>query len=86
LSGAKKVNPMKSLIAAAMLALMTSGAMAQSADTCAGYLKALEEMQAAMRAARQTPPPTDPNDAKIIAYCRANPTASLADAMTKALQ
>lgn len=77
---------MKSIIAAAILALASSGAMAQSPDTCAGYLKTLQEMQAAMRSAGQTPPPTDPNDAKIIAYCRANPNASLTDAMTKALQ
>lgn len=76
---------MKTLIAAALLAVVSTGAMAQSADTCAGYLKALEEMQAALRASRQPIPPTDPNDAKIIAYCRANPTATLADAMMKAL-
>ena len=77
---------MKTLIAAAMLALVSTAAMAQTADTCAGYLKTIEEMQAALRAARQTPPPTDPNDAKIIAYCRANPNAPLADAMQRAFQ
>ncbi len=55
-------------------------------DTCAGYLKTLAEMEAAMKAAGATQPPTDPNDAKTIAYCRANPRAALADAMTQALQ
>jgi hypothetical protein len=82
----QKVKPMKMLFAAALVACSSSVALAQSADTCAGYLKALADMQAAMRTAGQTPPPTDPTDAKIIAYCRANPNASLADAMTKALQ
>jgi hypothetical protein len=77
---------MKTILTAAFLAMLGTSAMAQGADTCAGYLKALAEMQAAMRASGTAAPPTDPTDAKIIAYCRANPTASLADAMTKALQ
>jgi len=77
---------MKTILSAALLAMLSTSAMAQGADTCAGYLKTLAEMQAALRASGTTPPPTDPTDAKIIAYCRANPNASLADAMTKALQ
>ncbi|MGQ3357191.1 MAG: hypothetical protein ACT6XY_22035 [Phreatobacter sp.] len=77
---------MKPILTAAFLALLTTSAMAQGADTCAGYLKSLAEMEAAMKSAGAAMPPTDPNDAKIIAYCRANPRASLADAMTKALQ
>jgi hypothetical protein len=41
---------------------------------------------ASLRTAGQTPPSTDPTDAKIIAYCRANPNASLADAMTNSTE
>ncbi len=77
---------MKILIAAAVAVVLSSTAFAQTPDTCAGYLKTLADMQAALRQSGATPPPTDPNDAKIIAYCRANPNASLADAMTKAFQ
>ncbi len=77
---------MKPILTAAFLAMLTTSAMAQGANTCAGYLKALAEMEAAMKSAGATAPPTDPNDAKIIAYCRANPNAPLAEAMTKALQ
>ncbi|MCZ8315393.1 hypothetical protein [Phreatobacter sp.] len=77
---------MKTVLAAAIAVAISSTAFAQTPDTCAGYLKALADMQAALRQSGATPPPTDPNDAKIIAYCRANPNAPLADAMTKAFE
>ncbi|QCK86853.1 hypothetical protein E8L99_14365 [Phreatobacter aquaticus] len=76
---------MKSILSLALLVGLSGATMAQGADTCAGYLKTLEEMRTAMRASGTALPAPEPTDAAIEAYCKKNPTAPLATAMEKAL-
>jgi hypothetical protein len=78
-------TPMKTILSLALLTVMSTAALAQTPDTCAGYLKAQAEMKAALRASGTAVPPTDPMDAKIEAYCQKNPNAPLSEAMEKAL-
>ena len=81
----QRKNDMNKLLAAVFFLAFSSSAFAQ-ADTCAAYLKQMEEMNAAMKSAGQAMPPTDPSDAAIESYCKANPKAPLAEAMQKALK
>ncbi|QCI67158.1 hypothetical protein [Phreatobacter stygius] len=76
---------MKMILSLVLLTAMSAAAAAQTADTCAGYLRAQAEMKAALRSAGTAMPPADPMDAKIEAYCTRNPNAPLAEAMQKAL-
>ncbi|KQP95555.1 hypothetical protein ASF55_00060 [Methylobacterium sp. Leaf119] len=63
---------------------------AQADMTCADYLKADAQMQAAMspadRAAMQSDPQAADLDNKVRTYCKANLKAPVSDAMSKAMQ
>ena len=76
------------------LLLTPVAAFAQADMSCADYLKADAQMQASMspadKAQMQTAMQADPQaaalDAKMKAYCKANPKASSSEAMTKVMQ
>jgi hypothetical protein len=76
---------MKTLLSLALLAAMSTAALAQTPDTCAAYLRAQAEVKAALKASGTALPPADPLDAKLEAYCQKNPNAPLTEAMEKAM-
>lgn len=72
------------------LALLPSLASAQADMSCADYLKADAQMQAAMtpadKAAMQSDPQAAELDNKVRALCKANPKTPVSEAMSKAMQ
>jgi hypothetical protein len=77
------------LVTAGIFALTTAAAVAQT-DSCADFLKADAQMQAAMSPADKAALSSDPAaaalDRKLRDYCTKNPKAPLSEAMTKAIQ
>ncbi|GLS43715.1 hypothetical protein [Methylobacterium brachythecii] len=70
---------------------LVTGAAAQTGDmSCADYLKADAQAQASLSAEDKAMLQSDPQaaaiDAKVKAYCRANPKVSSSEAIMKAMQ
>ena len=65
-------------------------ATAQADMSCADYLKADAQMQAAMtpadKAAMQSDPQAAELDNKVRSFCKANPKTPVSEAMSKAIQ
>ncbi|GJD46165.1 hypothetical protein AFCDBAGC_4045 [Methylobacterium cerastii] len=81
----------RTLLAASLLIAGLAAAQAQTGDmSCADYLKADAQAQASLSPADKAMIAADPQasalDAKMRAYCKANPKASSSEAMTKAMQ
>ncbi|MDB5644740.1 hypothetical protein [Methylobacterium sp.] len=70
--------------------VLPAPSFAQADMSCADYLKADAQMQAAMspadKAAMQADPQAADLDNKVRAYCKANPKAPASEAMAKAMQ
>ncbi len=77
-------------IALAFLIASSTAAVAQTDMSCADYLKADQQMQAAMTAADRAALAKDPAatalDRKVRDYCTKNPKAPASEAMEKAMQ
>ncbi|MBB2963504.1 hypothetical protein [Methylobacterium sp. R2-1] len=86
----RRVTQIYLAVLALGLTLLPAAVSAQADMSCADYLKADAQMQAAMspadRAAMQSDPHAADLDNKVRAYCKANLKASVSEAMSKAIQ
>lgn len=81
---------MKKFAIVLAMTVSSTAAFAQADMSCADYLKADAQMQAAMSPAEKAAVTADPSaaalDRKVKTYCVANPKSPVSEAMTKAMQ